>query len=231
MDFRRITLAPDVSYIFFSVVIALIAVVVSYQLWSGANTQPKPYLEEGFAGPVNGTSALSCGDRSLEATKLYAMFTSKTSSTEVGSDDLLELQNLLGKFCCLKQDLLAPGSLVNATKNSPYITSQDIEQVSETAARCFAKTIPKRDIDIIVDKWSKRGDMLVRRLCTSYNLSPDENKIARSLFSGVLADINDILLTVCLKGPVTIGGEDGPRMVSGLEPTAIINQGTYGGYY
>ena len=73
--------------------------------------------------------------------------------------------------------------------------------------------------------------MLVRRLCTSYNFTPDENKMARSLLSGVLSDVNDILLTVCLKGPVTIAGNEGPRMVNGVEPSSLINLGTYKGYY
>lgn len=230
VEFRKIMLSPEVSYIFFSFVVAAFVVVVSYTLWTNSMTQPTPYLE-GFAGVKKGTSELSCGERSVEATKLYTMFKSKSSSTETGNEDLLELKVLLGKLCCLKQDLLAPGSLVNATKNSPFVTSQDIEQVSETTARCFAKTIPRRDIDIIIDKWSKRGDMLVRRLCTSYNFTPDENKMARSLLSGVLSDVNDILLTVCLKGPVTIAGNEGPRMVNGVEPSSLINQGTYKGYY
>jgi hypothetical protein len=38
-------------------------------------------------------------------------------------------------------------------------------------------------------------------------------------------------MTVCLKGAVTIAGEEGPRMVDGLEPSSIINQGKYNGYY
>jgi hypothetical protein len=230
VEFRRITLAPEVSYIFFSLVITAFVVVISYYLWTNSMTQPQPDLE-GFAGPKAGTSDLSCGEKSVEATKLYTMFKSKLSTTETGSDDLLELQVLLGKLCCLKQDLLATGSLVNATKNSPYVTSQDIEPVSETVARCFAKTIPRRDLDIIVDKWTKRGDMLVRRLCTSYNFTPDENKAARSLLTIVLSDINDILLTLCLKGAVTIAGEEGPRMVSGVEPASLVNLGSYKGYY
>jgi hypothetical protein len=226
-----INLPQDVSYIFFSALIALFAVVISYQLWSGSNTQPRPYLEEGFAGPVNGVSEISCGQRSAEAVKLFSMFSGKNSSTETGSDDLLELKVLLGKLSCLKQDLLAPGSLVNATKNSPYVTSQDIEPVSETVARCFAKTVPKRDLEISLDKWAKRGDMLVRRLCSSYDLADDKGKAARTLFSAVVADITDILMTVCLKGPVTIAGEEGPRMVQGREAPATMNMGEYKGYY
>lgn len=230
MNLRTVTLSAIVSYIILAFIIALIVGIVSYQIWATSYTEPKPYLE-GFAGPVNGTSELQCGDRSLEATKLYSLFSKKKSSTEVGEDDLLELSVLLGKLCCLKQDLLAPGSLVNSTKNSPYVTSQDIEPVSETVARCFAKTVPKRDLEISLDKWSKQGDTLVRRLCTSYNVSENENKMARTLFSGLIGDITDILMTVCLKGAVTIAGEEGPRMVDGLEPSSIMNKGKYNGYY
>jgi hypothetical protein len=231
VQLNLIHLPKDVSYIFFSVLITAFVVVISYQLWSSSKTSPRPYLEEGFAGPVNGASEITCGEKSVEAVRLYTMFSGKTSSTETGSDDLLELKVLLGKLSCLKQDLLATGSLVNATKNAPYVTSQDIEPVSETVARCFAKTVPKRDLDISLDKWSKRGDMLVRRLCTSYNLTDTQSKGARALLSGLVADITDILMTVCLKGPVTIAGEEGPRMVQGREATGTMNMGTYNGYY
>ena len=227
VQLNLIHLSKDVSYIFFSVLITAFVVVISYQLWSSSKTSPRPYLEEGFAGPVNGASEIMCGGKIVEAVRLYTMFSGKTSSTETGSDDLLELKELLGKLSCLKQDLLATGSLVNA----PYVTSQDIEPVSETVARCFAKTVPKRDLEISLDKWSKRGDMLVRRLCTSYNLADSESKEARALLSGLVADITDILMTVCLKGPVTIAGEEGPRMVQGREAVGTMNMGTYNGYY
>jgi hypothetical protein len=231
VEVHTMKISAGVSYIFFSVVIAIFVVVVSYQLWSRSNTTPKPYFEEGFAGPVNGVSEIKCGSKSAEAVKLYTAFSKKNSSTETGSEDLLELKELLGKLSCIKQDLLATGSLVNATKNAPYITSQDIEPASETVARCFAKTVPKRDLEISLDKWSKRGDMLVRRLCTSYNLTEQQSKETRGLLGSLITDITDILMTVCLKGAVTIAGEEGPRMVQGLSPPSILNMGTYNGYY
>jgi hypothetical protein len=230
-DYSVMRLPKEVSYVFFSLVIALASVYISYQIWSSSNTQPTPFLEEGFAGPVAGTSEISCGEKSVEAVKLYTMFLNKISSTETGSDDLNELKNLLGKLCCLKQDLLSAGSLVNATKNNPYITSQDIEPVSETVARCFAKTVPKRDLDIILNKWSTRGDMLISRLCTSYDLEPAQTKDAKTLFTALVADITDILMTVCLKGPVTIAGDEGPRMIEGRQEPGLLNMGEYNGYY
>ena len=230
-DYSVMRLPKEVSYIFFSLLIAIASVYISYQLWSNSNTQPTPFLEEGFAGPVAGTSEISCGEKSIEATKLYAIFSNKTSSTETGSDDLNEFKSLLGKLCCLKQDLLSAGRLVNATKNSPYITSQDIEQVSETVARCFAKTVPKRDLDIILNKWSTRGDMLISRLCTSYDLEPAQTNNTKTLFTALINDITDILMTVCLKGPVTIAGDEGPRMIEGRQEPGLLNMGEYNGYY
>jgi len=228
-ELPKLHVSQDISYIFFALVISLVAVFISYSLWSGSNTQPRPYYE-GFAGPVNGVSEITCGSKSIEATRIYSIISAKASTTETGADDLLELKQLLGKLACVKQDLLAPGSLVNATKNRQYVTSQDIEPSSETVARCFAKTVPKRDLEISLDKWSKRGDMLVRRLCTSYNLD-DEEKDVRALFSELMADITDTLMTICLKGPITIAGEDGPRMVQGREATGTAHAGEYKGYY
>ena len=186
---------------------------------------------EGFAGPSRGVSELHCGQTSSQATQLYSLLSKKVLTTEDGADDLRELKVLLGKLCCLKRDLLAPGSLVSATRGEPFSTSHDMEPVSETVARCFAKTIPKRDVQLIVDKWSKRSDMLVRRLCTAYSLSESEVQTAVKLLGKVLADVSDVLTTVCFKGPVTIAGEPGPRMVHGVEPTQNTNLGTYGGYY
>ena len=228
-ELPKMRVPQDLSYIFFALVISLVAVFISYYLWSGSNTQPTPYLE-GFAGPVNGVSEITCGSKSIEATRIYSIISAKSSTTETAADDLLELKQLLGKLACVKQDLLAPGSLVNASKNAQYITSQDIEPASETVARCFAKTVPKRDLEISLDKWTKRGDMLIRRLCTSYNLDTEEKDV-RALFSQLVADVTDILMTTCLKGPVTIGGEDGPRMVEGREATGTAHAGEYKGYY
>jgi hypothetical protein len=218
------------SYIGIALLVSLMVVVISYQLWVRAQTTPRPFME-GFAGPVNGVSELSCGQSSIEATKLYSILSQKKSSTETGPDDLLELKVLLSKLCCFKKDLLSVGSLVNATKNEHFVTSQDMEPVAETVARCFAKTIPVRDLELYVDKWNKRGDFLIRRLCTSYDLTEAEQKHAIDLFKALMTDILDISKTVCLKGAVSIAGVEGPRMVHGTEPSSNSHHGEYKGYY
>ena len=230
IEFEKIELPKAVSYLFLATLFALVVSFISYQIWITSSTMPSALLE-GFAGPSKGVSEIHCGQSSSDATDLYVLLSKKSLTTEEGADDLREMKVLLGKLCCLKRDLLAPGSLVSATRGEYFSTSHDMEPTSETVARCFAKTIPKRDIELIVEKWSKRSDMLVRRICTAYSLTDSEVKWAVKLLNKVLTDVSDILMTVCLKGPVTIAGEPGPRLVHGVEPTGNTTLGSYGGYY
>jgi len=213
-----------------SILLAVIVGTISYQLWITAYTQPSPSYE-GFSAPVRGTSELDCGQASNEATKLYAIFSGKVSTTEEGADDLRELKVMLGKICCLKRDMMAPATLVNATRRQPFSTAHDLEPVAETAARCFAKTIPKRDVELALEKWNKRADFLVRRLCTSYTLNDSEEVNAISLLDSFFADIKDVLMNTCLKGAVSIAGQAEPRMVHGVEPAGNGALSPYGGYY
>jgi hypothetical protein len=155
----------------------------------------------------------------------------KGSTTEEGEDDLREFRVLLGKIACLKRDLMSAGHLISATKDQPFSTSQDLEPVAETAARCFALTIPARVIDIAVDKWKTRGTMLVNRLCTSFSFTGSEQKHSMDLFKSVMSDIYDVMQKSCLKGTSSIAGTPTPRMVEGKEPSENMNLGEYKGYY
>jgi len=227
---KAVKLSPYLTYIIIGLVTALVATTVGYQLWVSADTMPSAY-SEGFASAPHIAGLPDCVNASDDSAEIYSMFISKTSTTEEGADDLKELADLLGKLACLKRDLMSPGHLVSATKSSPFSTMQDLEPVAETAARCFAKTIPVRDIEIAVDKWNSRGKMLLNRLCTSFSLPSTAQEKTRSLFKAVIADITDIMKTVCLKGEGTIAGMPTPRMVDGNEPGANSYLGQYKGYY
>jgi hypothetical protein len=186
---------------------------------------------EGFAGPARGGGVPDCLTNSQEASELYEVFSSKNSTTEEGPDDFRELTLLLSKTNCLKKDLLSPSGIVEATRYQSYSTAHDIEPVAETAARCMAKTIPPRDLDIILDKWNSRGKELVRRLCTNYKITDSELKKVDFLFKSVITDISDIAKAQCLKGEVEIAGTKGPREVGAYEPPGLSELKPYDGYY
>jgi len=219
-----------VPYMFIGTIVACAAGLIGYQLWMTSTTMPQA-INEGFAGPIHMAGIPDCVQNSDDAAKLYSIFAAKTSSTEEGADDLRELGVLLGKLACLKRDLMSAGHLVAATKGQPFSTAHDLEPVAETAARCFALTIPPRDLDIALNKWSDRGLMLLKRLCTSYSSKTAEQKEAMDLFRAFMNDMKDLMRTVCLKGNSSIAGAPAPRMVEGREPGENMYLGEYKGYY
>jgi hypothetical protein len=186
---------------------------------------------EGFAGPARGAGIPNCTRTSQELAKLLSLFEDKQPKTGEGADDLHELTTLVGKLACFKRDLMNPGRIVQATRGQPFNTSTDMEPIAETTARIFAKTIPKRDLDISFDKWNKRGTLLIRRLCTSYSLSPSERTEAVDLFDAALRDIAAVAYDLCQKGDPTIAGAAVPRVLQGYEPPGLSAHMEYKGYY
>lgn len=192
-------------------------------------TQVQASSVEGYGGVAHGAGSPSCLRSSAEGAQLIDMFQNKQARFEEGPDALDELTILVGKLCCFKKDLVSPSYTVNATRMQPYSTNHDVEPISETTARCFAKTVSPRDLSISLDKWTSRGEVLVKKLCTSYSLSSDEVNTAQGLFRYLARDVSDIARSSCLQGEPMIAGTPGPRDAHPYEP--VSNLGTYSGYY
>lgn len=217
--------ASMVSILVVSILIALIGGFIGYQLWIGY----RPMSREGFGGPVKGSGFPDCLRSSTEAAQLYEIVNSKDPATETGPDDLREFNVLIGKLACFKRDLLSSSGIVEATRKQPFSTSHDMEAIAETTARCFAKTIPDRDLRLSLEKWKTRGNLLLKRLCV--NMNDTQHKETMALFKGFMSDISSLATNVCLNGDAVIAGKPGPRMVDGYEPTNISNLSEYKGYY
>jgi hypothetical protein len=197
-----------------------------------AGGSQKAAMKEGFGGPAVGAGMPNCMNTSKDAAALYELLNKHTSTTEEGPDDLREMQVILSKIACFKRDLLSTASVVEATRYQPFSTSHDLEPVAETTARCFAKTIPQRDLSLGLDKWGTRGTFLLKRLCTSERLTELEEHEALQLFGDAMADITEIALGKCCNSDVgVIAGQPQPRMVGGYETPTVGNLKEYKGYY
>lgn len=185
---------------------------------------------EGFAGPAK-VGIPDCLQESSDSARVYEIVSSKPQTTEEGPDDLREFTLILSKTSCLKKDLLSQSGFVEATRYQVYSTAHDVEPVAETTARCLAKTIPLRDLEISLDKWNTRGKMLLKRLCTSIKLSDKEIKEANRLFKKHMDDVSDVAKSMCLKGDVEIAGTSGPHDVSAYVPPNLNELREYKGYY
>ncbi len=215
----------------FSQFIAGVVVYVGFFWWRSCDTMPKIVVEN-FAGPAVGAGVPDCLRTLNDAAKLYELVSSRRVETEEGPEDLRELQVLLSKLACLKRDLMGAAGVVEATRYQPFSTAHDLEPVAETAARCFAKTIPQRDLQLALDKWGSRGTFLIKRLCTAEQLSDAEEKEALDLFGSAMYDVSQVALSVCCEGgEPKIAGQPQPRMVRGYDAPSKAEMGDYKGYY
>ena len=229
---------------------AVVLIVVFLMLWAaytwyyGGVTVPLPSYsvgftngpvkedkKEGFGGVANGAGSPSCLRSSADGAQLVDIFADKNTRFEEGPDTLRELTILVGKLSCFKKDLVSPSFVVSATKSQPYTTTHDVEPIAETTGRCFAKTVGPRDLSISLDKWNNRGEALVKKLCTTYSLTPSEVEKAQKLFRSFIRDIADIARSSCLQGEPMIAGKPGPRDAHPYEEPSAVEYGAFTGYY
>lgn len=235
---QKIFLGPSTSNVVIATVVTFVAAFVGYNMWIMSKTMPvasgfenKKRVEEGFGGVAVGSGMPDCVRSSAEGGQIADFFMSRESSAEEGVDDLRELLVLLGKLSCFKKDLMGAAGVVEATRYQPYSTAHDIEPVAETTARCFAKTIPPRDLAISFDKWSSRGAKLLRRLCTAYDASPEQFAKLTTTFGTMVADVKDVAEKACHAGTPMINGKPQGRDVQGYQPDEAVDMGPYKGRY
>lgn len=224
------------SYMFIGIFGTLVALGIGFYIFYGrASTLPTitPFADmrkEGFyGGPAVGAGIPDCLRTSSEAAQLYQIFADKFRGQEEGSADMRELTLLLSQLSCFKKDLMGVAKQVEATRYQSFDTQLDMEPIAETTARCFAKTIPPRDLDLAFDKWRKRGHFLIVRLCTAANLTEAEVVQAEKLFQALIADVQDVAQTNCLTGTPTINAETQPREAVAYNPG--VDGRDYYGYY
>lgn len=182
--------------ILIGVVLTLLVIGSTLLIIQYRNSRP---LIQGFKA-TNGVSAVPCGQDSVEAESLYAAFSELRLTTEDGKKDLNDLRNLLARFACMKRDLLSPSGLISAEKELRFCTYSDIQPSAETTARCLSKQIPERDLDIQFEKWKLYGHDLIRRLCTSANLTEQEVQVIDKKFIDLYNDVYQISVVKCLTG-------------------------------
>ena len=99
------------KYVLGGLILGAIVFTIVYFVMGRADTRP---VREGFQGPVFGTTNLPCGRASSEAQATLAFFEAK--GLGVNNADFKDLRDLLSRFTCLKQDLMAPQQMITSTK-------------------------------------------------------------------------------------------------------------------
>lgn len=179
--------------------------------------RPAAPLEEGFAlAAVNPLLVPACVERSTAAQKLLARFGSSETAAAA------ELRLLVSKLCCLEADIATPAAGLIRTLPLQFRTDTDMEAASTTVTRCRAGAIPKRDVDLMSEKFAKRGAALVREV-----LGGDCGE-AQKEFAEVLARTTQALNT-CLTPAPSMDRPAGPRDPGFWTPHDVADLSTYQG--
>lgn len=210
----------------------VVAAVIGLVVWfvvGRAETRP---IQEGFQGPVTGTSSFPCSRMSKEADALYSMFLSRPLNVgEEGKLDLSNLSELLAKMSCMKQDLMAPQQTITSSRELGFATHSDIQPVADLTARCFSKTVPERDLSLQFSKWRDFGLDLIRRLCTAGRFTEEEVVKAEKLFIASWKDAMDVANTQCLNGKAVGAWKTSPHEPAAQTPEEVTMLRDYDGYY
>ena len=231
---KATSITNNIGYFFIALLVVGVAIGIGVLFWQRGQTMPviqgfKDEVKEGFAGVAVGAGVPECLRSSSSASELYSMVSDP--KLEEGTADFKEFALLLSQLCCFKKDLLGVANVVEATRYQEFNTQLNLEPIAETTARCFAKTIPPRDLELTFEKWQKRGHFLLTRLCTAAGLSEAQHVSAEGLFKDLLTDIKTVATSKCLSGEPTINAEPAPREVKNYQPPTLNNLGPYMGYY
>jgi hypothetical protein len=169
-------------------IIGLIALVIA-ALFLVHYKPAGPEGIEGFATvAVDVNNVPACVERSTDAQKLLARFSSVPESDDVAA----ELRLLVSKLCCMEADIATPAAGKYRTMSLQYRTSHDTEPPSAIVGRCLRNAVNQRDIDIIIEKMEARGHALIKKV-----LGGDCGD-AKKEFGEVVARTKLAMVTTCL---------------------------------
>uniref|UniRef100_A0A6C0DIV2 Uncharacterized protein n=1 Tax=viral metagenome TaxID=1070528 RepID=A0A6C0DIV2_9ZZZZ len=217
-----ITKIPIVQILWISLMVLVVYTVINI----GSNYLSVSKLREleGFDGAVRGTGHPDCL-RTLDKAAEVLGLVDRASS----SPDFAEFQLILSKLACFKKDVMSPSGIIMATRYQPYETAHDREPIAEVAATCIKQTIPQRDLDIIFKTYLNRGNVLLKRLCTTANLTEEVVCQAEQLFSDAWTDVYSVAQQRCIATPADT--YNGVLRTTPFEPQEVKELGEYNGYF
>ena len=165
----------------------------------------RPSKVEGFAvAAVDPIRMPACAERTPAAQRILAAIAHYPESDEGAA----EIRLLLSKLCCMEADVSTAGAGVYRTLPLQFRTSHDMEPPTSFVGRCLRNAVRQRDIDLVMDKFEKRGRALIRSRCPE----------SRKDFDEVIASTRLAFVSFCLGDQPSMDKPMGARDVGFWAP-------------
>jgi hypothetical protein len=172
---------------------------------------------EGFAvAAVDPRLMPACVERSTDAQAVLARIANQDS------DAAAEFRLLVSKMCCMEADITGSSPGVYRTTPLQFRTSHDMEPASSLVARCLARAMPPRDVELIIEKFTKRGHELLDTLTSGCADAQRE-------FDAVAARLRKALDVSCRQVQPTMDHPLGARDMGFWEPEKVAGLSQYQG--
>jgi hypothetical protein len=182
--------------------------------------RPAATTTEGFAvAAVHPTRMPACVEHSEAAQRLLARFAAAPET----NTDAAELRLLVSKLCCLEADIATPAAGVYRTMPLQFRTSHDMEPASSFVGRCLRNAVQQRDIDLVIEKFERRGAELLGAV-----LGGDCGE-ARKEFADLVARTRLAMGSFCLRPQPQMDRPIGARDMGFWEPRAVGDLASYQG--
>ena len=178
---------------------------------------------EGFAlAAVDPARMPACVERSTDAQSLLARF-AHVDEDEDENEAAAELRLLVSKLCCMEADIASPAAGLIRSQSLQFRTSHDMEAASSFVGRCLRNAVRDRDVDLVIDKFQKRGHELVEKV-----LGGDCGD-AHKEFDAVVGRTRMAMMTFCMKPQPQMDRPTGARDVGFWEPANVADLNAYQG--
>ena len=195
---------PQLIVVFFTILLLVVMIGVRLNMYPSLPV-------EGFSSPRVAPNQPTCVQRNGDAQRLLAIFpTCADQYRAPGEDaqDRIELQLILNKLTCLDADVTNNGVSGYNTFNLPYNASHDAEPLTNFVGRCLNNGTRSRDLEIVIDRYEKRGNTLITQICKRAN---NDSKEPLGLFNEVIKTTMKALTQNCLAQHSSLDRPFGPR--------------------
>jgi hypothetical protein len=166
---------------------------------------------EPFASPAVAPFQPKCTQRNADAQVLLRLFPPCPDESKAPTEDATdraELSLILNKLTCLDADVNSNGVKGYNTMSLQYNTSHDQEPLGSFVGRCLNNGIRQRDIELLAEKYEKRGKTLITQIATRQGI---DGKSALETYETVIKTTIKSLTTHCLAQRSSLDTPYGPR--------------------
>lgn len=202
-----------------------LALLLDRRLTLAFNTMMNGGRREGFSTiAVDRDLMPRCFTRDTDA---QAILLALKPAKAVDPDAFGELSLILQKMLCVDADVTGAGVGEYQSFQLPFVTQHDLEPAASFVGRCLKGAVRSRDLELTIDKWEKRGAVLIQTLTGGIEGGESVRTECQTRFRTVTKRAARNIGQACTSARVSMDVPAGPRDPGFSVPKGLEEQGPY----